>query len=130
VEIILYFLIFVFGYVTCKTFYFLRSMRTSLRLLRASHLIYLSTIIKAIENLSYSREIMLEHMLKTGKDSTQISSFELRFDEDVKRLQERSIRELDAQHPKFFKNMIEFDDWKSSMQYLMDSKDEVLKFWS
>lgn len=125
----LYLLVFIFGYVTCKVFYFLRVSRLSISLLKISQIVYLSTLIRALEHLSYSREIMLEHMLKAEKGSTQISSFEYRFGEDVRMLKERSIQELLQQHPKVFRRIIEFDDWPSAMRFLMEHKAETLAFW-
>jgi len=68
-------------------------------------------------------------MLKTEKGSTQISTFQYRFEEDVRILKEKSIRELLNQHPKVFRNIIEFDDWPSAMRYLMEHKAETLAFW-
>lgn len=125
----LYLLAFIFGYVTCRAFYFLRVSRLSISLLKISQIVYLSTLVKALEHLSYAREIMLEHMLKTEKGSTQISTFQYRFEEDVRILKEKSIRELLNQHPKVFRNIIEFDDWPSAMRYLMEHKAETLAFW-
>ena len=125
----LFLLTFIFGYFTCKTFYFIRSTRASLVLLRAIHVIYLSSLIKAIEHMSYAREIMLEHMLKTEKSSTQISSFELRFERDTQMLKVRSINTLLACHPTFFRRMMDFKDWPSAMEYLLNNKDAALKFW-
>tara|TARA_R100000008_G_scaffold84727_1_gene72888 strand:- start:1372 stop:1632 length:261 start_codon:yes stop_codon:yes gene_type:complete len=84
---------------------------------------------KAIENLSYSREIMLEYQLRSGRNSTEISSFEMMFDSEVRALKDRSIRQLVAQHPEFFRSMIEFDDWDSSMEYLEKNKEAILNFW-
>lgn len=128
-EWLLYFLVFIFGYVTSKALYFLRSTRLSLHMLKASHMIYLSVMIKALENLSYSREMMLEYLLRSEKNASQITSFELRFDEDVRALKERSIKLLIHEHPKFFRTAIEFDDWDSSMEYLLNNKKTVLEFW-
>jgi hypothetical protein len=122
-------LTFVFGYVTCRTFYFFRSARLSLTLLKAAHLVYLSVIIKALENLSYSREIMLEHMAVSQKSATQISLFEQQFDSDVKLTRERSIGALRALHPTFFKNTVDFNDWEEAMQYAEQHKEVILKFW-
>ena len=79
-------LTFIFGYVTCRTFYFVKSSRISLSLISASHIIYLSSIIKAIEHLSYAREIMREHLLITEKDSLEISTFERNFEQDLSML--------------------------------------------
>tara|TARA_Y100000593_G_C4290308_1_gene327894 strand:+ start:49 stop:459 length:411 start_codon:yes stop_codon:yes gene_type:complete len=125
----LYLLIFVFGYFTCKTFYFVRSARVSLVLIKANNIIYLSSIIKAIEHLSYAREIMLEQMLKAGKNSTQISTFEFQFEKDVKLLKRRSVSTLLACHPAFFRSQVEFEDWEGAMKYLQENKTTALKFW-
>lgn len=123
-------LTFVFGYITCKTFYFFRSSRISLSLISAGHIIYLSSLIKAIEHLSYAREIMREHMLKTEKDSIQISSFEQSFDEDLRLLKTRSISTLLRCHPTFFRTMVQFDDWSSAMKFLQENREGALSFWS
>ena len=120
---------FVFGYFTCKTFYFFRSARLGLNLVRASHIIYLSAVIKAIEHLSHARGIMLQHMLESEKESIQISSFELRYSEELQVLQDRSVEILMALHPEFFKPTMEFDDWQSAMAYLQKHKDAALAFW-
>jgi hypothetical protein len=126
----LYLLIFAFGYFTCRIFYFLRSARLSLLMVRASHIIYLSSMIKALEHLLHSREIMLEHLLKSEKNSTYISSFEVRFNEDVNLLKKRSVQTLINCHPKFFRHMIEFNDWDGAMQYLEENKKVALQFWN
>jgi len=127
---VLYILIFVFGYVTCRLVYFFRVNRLSLSLLKLSHIIYLSTLIKAMEHLSYAREIMLEHMLKSEKGPTHISSFEYRFEEDVRHLKERSIRELVQQHPEIFRQVIDFEDWPTAMRFLMENRAHTLTFWN
>tara|TARA_Y100000310_G_C20512756_1_gene729685 strand:- start:306 stop:524 length:219 start_codon:yes stop_codon:yes gene_type:complete len=69
-------------------------------------------------------------MLKTEKNGAQISSFEYRFDEEVRNLKNCSIRTLIDQHPTFFKNTLKFHDWESSMGYLMENKEVALRFWS
>ena len=126
---LLYVLVFIFGYFTCKTFYFLRSLRLSLTIVKTSHLIYLSSMIKAIESMTYAREIVLENMLKTGKSSNQISIFELNFNKDIETLKNNSIKLLRIYHPSFFESMLEFDDWPSAMEYLQAHRENVFKFW-
>jgi hypothetical protein len=123
-------LLFVFGYVTCKTFYFVRGAKLSITLLRASHIIYLSSLIKAIEHMSHAREMMLEHMIKTEKGGSQISFFEMKFEEDLRLFKERSIDVLLYCHPAFFKPTLEFDDWSTAMKFLQDNKQAALAFWN
>ena len=126
---LLYVLVFVFGYVTCQTFYFLKSARLSLVLLRAAHIIYLSIIMKAIEQLSFSRGIVLENMLRTGKGSAEISMFEMRHEEDIEHLKTRSIDLLRNIHPEFFQKMMEFETWGEASEYADKHRDIIFKFW-
>lgn len=125
----LYVLVFVFGYLTCKTFYFFRTIRMSLSLLRMAQVIYLSTIIKSLEYFSYSKEITLEHMLKTEKNSAQISSFQYRFSEEERLLKTKSIDVLGSYHTGPFRAAIEFKDWTTAMEFLTNNRDSALNFW-
>jgi len=125
----LFILVFLFGYATCKIFYFFRSARLSLVTLRASQIIYLSTVVKALEHLAYSKEIMLEHMLRAGKKSVEISSFQYRFENEERLLKERSIKVVKSYYGGLFQEMIEFEDWDTAMQFLSDNKQGALDFW-
>tara|TARA_R100001163_G_C5068188_1_gene208119 strand:- start:1206 stop:1610 length:405 start_codon:yes stop_codon:yes gene_type:complete len=125
----MYLLTFVFGYVTCRTFYFVRAARVSLTLVRGAHIIYLSALMHVLEYLANAREIMLEHMLIAEKSATQISSFEFRFEQDTKLLKERSIDVLLYCHPSPFRQMLEFEDWEGAMRYLDENSESALKFW-
>ena len=122
-------LTFLFGYVTCRTFYFVKSARISLTLLRASHIVYISAILKALENLSYSREVMLEHMAISERGATEISLFEKRYEQDVDLITERSIQVLRALHPKFFETALEFENWSEAIKYAEENREIMLKFW-
>jgi hypothetical protein len=123
-------LTFIFGYATCRTFYFVRSVRISLMLQRASQVIYLSSMIKAIEYLAQSREIMLEYLLRSERNSSTISSFEYRFDQDVKHIKKQSIDTFMEMHPEFFKSRVDFQDWESAIQFLNNNSADVFSFWS
>ena len=129
-QFLMYVLVFLFGYVTCKTFYFLRSAGLTLRTIRTAHLIYLLVVTKALENLASSRELMLEYLLRNEKSSNYITSFTLSFDKQVEGIKKESIKTLIAMHPELFREFIEFDDWETSMTYLQKHKTETLKFWS
>jgi len=68
-------------------------------------------------------------MLRTEKTATQISSFEWRFEDDIKLLKERSIGVLLQCHPSLFRQMMEFEDWDSAMKFLNEHQESALKFW-
>jgi hypothetical protein len=120
---ILYFLVFIFGYVTCKTFYFLRANRLSLSLIRLSHMVYLSSAVKAIEILTTARETV-------KFNNTELSKPEIDFENEIKTLKDNSIAYLLQMHPKYYREALKFEDWASSMVYLNENKDAVFKFWN
>tara|TARA_R110002020_G_scaffold418257_2_gene627494 strand:- start:239 stop:580 length:342 start_codon:yes stop_codon:yes gene_type:complete len=108
----------------------MRATRLSLSLVKAGNIIYISSIIKALEHLAYAREIMREYMLKTEKSGAQISSYEYRFDDEADSLKKNSINVLLELHPSFFQNILEFDDWGSAMEFLMKNQKGVYEFWN
>jgi len=86
-------------------------------------------MMKSLENLATSRELMLEYLLKTEKSSNTITSFTMGFDKNVSHIKENSIKVLIGTHPDFFKEYIDFNDWESSMEYLNKHQETALEFW-
>tara|TARA_R110000824_G_scaffold167240_1_gene344095 strand:+ start:534 stop:851 length:318 start_codon:yes stop_codon:yes gene_type:complete len=97
--------------------------------MKAAGILYLSILIKALDHLSYAREIMLEHMIRTEKKSFEISSFEMRFEREVGLFKDRSISTFLACHPKFFRSMVQFNNWEDAMIFLTEHKQSALYFW-
>ena len=64
-------LVFVFGYVTCQTFYFIKSTRVSLKLMKSSRVIYLLMMAKAMEKYKIAEEVMVKHLHESGKDEKE-----------------------------------------------------------
>ena len=119
----LHLLVFIFGYATCRTFYFLRANRISLSLIKLSHIIYLSTVIKSIETLIEARTTALVNNV----EPTKSRDF---FEDEIKTLKENSVAYLLQLHPKFYRDILTFDDWESSMRYLNQNKEAVFKIWN
>jgi hypothetical protein len=120
---------FVFGYVTHKTFYFMRTVRLSIMVVKMAQVIYLTSLIKSLEHMSYARELVLESLIKSEKGATQISIFEKKYDDDVKHFKTKAINTLIHAHPQFFLSMLEFDDWAGAMKYLQTNKKAAIEFW-
>ena len=119
----LHLLVFIFGYATCRTFYFLRANRISLSLIKLSHIIYLSTVIRSIETLIEARTTALINNI----EPTKSRDF---FEDEIKTLKENSVAYLLQLHPKFYRDILTFDDWESSMRYLNQNKEAVFKIWN
>ena len=126
----LYLLVFIFGYVTCKTFYFLKEVRLGLVMLRLSHYLSLYTISKGIENLEYTKAVRLNDLRLTNESEKNIEAFKLNFEDEIKLYKDRSIKEIINMHPKFYQDLVEYKDWNSAMQYLNNGGIEYIKHFN
>lgn len=126
----LYSLIFVFGYVTHKTFYFFRSVKISIGLIRVSQLISLGVLAKSMENFYYSRTVRLREMQEVGESDKNIRDFKRSFNLKISDYKHKTIKEMLDLHPKFYDPIIDFDDWNSAMKFLNENKQFVLQLLS
>ena len=122
-------LTFIFGYVTCKTFYFLNTTRLSLKLIKSSRVIYLIMATRALENYATSERIMKKHLIETDSDLETQKSFEQKFEQETLVFKTQAIATLIEQTPQAFKPGLEFDDWSTAMVHLHKHKEEALRFW-
>jgi hypothetical protein len=123
----LYLLVFMFGYLTHKTFYFFRSIRISIGLIRVSQLISLSVLAKSMEHFHHSHTARLLHMRKNDASEKDVRDLRRSFNIEISNYKEKAIKEMIELHPKFYAPIIEFDNWNSGMKYLNDNKQFVLK---
>lgn len=126
---LLYTLIFIFGYVTCKTFYFLRSARISLTLIKVSQLISLGVLARSMESIHYAGTYKMQHLQKTGFSDNKIKIFKSQHEGEVEDYKRRSIDNIINCHSSTFRDMIEFNDWNSAMMYLEKNKDLIDEFF-
>tara|TARA_B100000131_G_C18020903_1_gene574522 strand:+ start:407 stop:817 length:411 start_codon:yes stop_codon:yes gene_type:complete len=124
-EYILYLLIFIFGYFTCKAVYFLRSLTTSMALIRLAQLVALSIFAKTLEDIHYARVAKMEGMLKNKESQHNVQAFVYRFEDEMASYKRRCIKGLIDLHPQIFHETIQFDDWKSAMKFLNDHQSTV-----
>lgn len=125
---LLYILVFLLGYVTCKTFYFLSATRLSVNLIRITQLISLLIISRSLEHFIYARTTRLQTMLESNDTTHNITAFTLTFDQEVETFKRRSIRTITKYHSSHFSELLEFEDWKSGMEFLDKHKEIVFNF--
>ena len=123
----LYLLVFVFGYLTHKTFYFFRSVKISIGLIRVSQLISLAVLSKSMENFYYSHTARLRHMRENGYDDESIKDARRSFNIEINNFKEKAVEEMLDLHPNFYSAIIEFDNWKSAMTFLEKNRHFVLQ---
>jgi hypothetical protein len=122
----LYLLIFAFGYFTHKTFYFFRSIKISIGLIRVSQLISLSVLANSMENFYYSHTARLRQMREQGEDEKNIQHLKRSFNEEINDYKQKAIKQMLELHPAFYDPIIDFDDWKTGMKFLNENKEFVL----
>jgi len=125
----MYALIFIFGYVTCQTFYFIRSSRISLALLLYSQIIYLSSMVKILESLLRTKYFVSGLQNSVKEMSSVCKEIDKKVDAEISILKDNSINYLINMHPKFYRESLKFEDWNSSMRFLKDKKQEAFNFW-
>jgi hypothetical protein len=125
---LLYILVFIFGYTTCKTFYFLSATRTSINLIRITQLISLMIFSKSLEHFAYAKSTRLHIMKQNEESEHNINAFVETFDQEVDAFKFKGIKTIVNYHSSRFKDLLEFDDWKTAMKYLDDNKEIVFKF--
>ncbi len=123
----LYILVFVFGYLTHKTFYFLRSIRISIGLIRVSQLVSLAVLAKSMENFYQSHTYRVRHMREDGTQDKDIKKVRREFNMEISNYKEKAIQQILELHPDFYSPIIDFDNWKSAMKYLDDNQKFVLQ---
>ena len=123
----LYALTYIFGYVTCKTFYFYSEPRTRLIMLRLSHYLSLFTVVKGIESMEYAKTLRIKEMVNTSQSEKNIKAFKINFDNELKLYKDKYIREVINTHPKFYKDIVKYDSWDSAMVFLQDGGMEYIK---
>ena len=123
----LYLLVFSFGYLTCKTFYFLKEIRLGLVMLKISHCLSLYTIVRGVESLEYTKAMRLNELRLKEESERNVKAYQLNFDAEIKLYKDKSIREVINMHPKFYRDLIEYDDWDSAMRFLNEEGIEYIK---
>ena len=126
----MYALVFIFGYATCRTFYFLRASRISLSLIVYCQVIYLSSMVKIFESL-----LQVKYFVKGLRQTTEemnpvCDQIDQKVNNEIAILKDNSINYLINMHPKFYRENLKFEDWDSSMKFLKDKKQEAFNFWS
>tara|TARA_R100000808_G_C2150789_1_gene159635 strand:+ start:1429 stop:1851 length:423 start_codon:yes stop_codon:yes gene_type:complete len=124
----IYLLVFIFGYFTHKTFYFFRSLKISIGLIRVSQLISLAVLAKSIENLYYSHTTKMRQMRDNNESAARMNEARRLFNNEISEYKNKAIQEMIDLHPAFYDPIVDFDDWKSAMSFLEENKKYIFEF--
>ena len=124
-----YFLVFVFGYLTCKTFYFFRATRTGILIVKSAQVISLAILAKSMENFAFSRTYKILTLQESGASEQNIGAYTINIDLAINSYKEKAIKHIVEQHSKFYKEILDFDDWRSGMDYLEQNREAAHAFF-
>ena len=127
-EWLLYILVFIFGYITCKTFYFFSAARTSINLIRITQLVSLLIFSKSLEHFAYAKSTRLQIMKQNEESDHNVNAFITSFEQEVEAFKFKGIKSMIDYHSSYFEDLLEFNDWTTAMKYLDDNKEKVFKF--
>jgi|TARA_B100001123_G_C15074917_1_gene933188 hypothetical protein len=128
-EWVFYFLLFFFGYMTARTFYFVKASRLSITLIRVSQIVALGMLAKSMEHFQYSKTYRLNAMALNGETEHNMQAFEYQINEDVKHFKDKAILKMVECHKGFFSELVEFTDWTSAMKFLDEHKTAAIAFF-
>ena len=125
-----YFLVFVFGYATCRTFYFFCATRTGILIVKSAQVISLAILAKSMENFAFSRTYKILTLKENNASDQNINAYTINIDLAIESYKEKSIKHIVEQHSKFFKEILDFNDWKSGMEFLEQHKEVAHAFFA
>ena len=125
---LLYFLAFGFGYLTCKTFYFFHANRTGIVIVKSAQVISLAILAKSMENFAFSRTYKILTLQESNASEQNINAYTINIDLAIDSYKEKAIKHIVEHHSKFFKEILDFNDWESGMDFLEQHKEVAHAF--
>ena len=126
-QYILYFLLFIFGYYTHKTFHsYLTTKVAAIMLLRAK-MVSVLILIRCLQQYSYIKHNGSLYLLKQGATKQEIDSFKKTIDNDIEFFKKKSIKNINKEIPEYFKILEHFDNWDEAMDFLKRYQKEIPK---
>jgi len=125
VEFILYLLVFVFGYVTHRTFHTYMAAKTGSLIFLHSKLTSLLMLIKCIESYNYIKAFGMIQLQKNEATNKQVEAFTTMIDNDISFFKKQSIKNINNLVPEYLRVLEHFEDWDEAMMFLVKFKQEI-----
>ena len=127
-EIILYILLFAFGWVSCLLFYFGKSVNFFYHMIKISQLLSLFILARALEHFTYAKEFRVKTMIKNNDSEHNIDCTMNQFEEEITFFKRSSLKELKEIMTRSADTKNNFSDWDSAMVYLANNTEFILTF--
>ncbi len=127
-QIILYILLFAFGWVSCLLFYFGKSVNFFYHMIKISQLLSLFILARALEHFTYAKEFRVKTMIKNNDSEHNIDCTMNQFEEEITFFKRSSLKELKEIMTRSADTKNNFSDWDSARVYLANNTEFILTF--
>ena len=126
-EFILYFLVFIFGYYTHKTFHIYESTRSGIVIFMRAQIVSVLALLRVYEQYNYIKTYASIEMKKSGVPESQIKSYNIMINNDIESFKKESIKSIIKDVPEYLKVAQGFDDWDSALVFLASHTEKIPK---
>ena len=81
-----------------------------------------------MENFAFSRTYKILTLQESGASEQNIGAYTINIDLAINSYKEKAIKHIVEQHSKFYKEILDFDDWRSGMDYLEQNREVAHAF--
>ena len=124
-ELALYLLLFMFGFITHRTFHAYMSAKTGSLIFLHCKLTSLLILLRALEQYTFAKVHISLQMKQKGLTDNDIESFNKIIDNDIMNFKLHSIRQINKQIPDYLKTLEHFNNWDEAMLYVSKFKQEI-----
>ena len=117
-EFLLYLLVFMFGYVTHRTFFTYTSTKSALVILQNAQITSLLSLTRCMQNYAYVKSFGSLQLANHGASESEVENYEKFIDNDIEFFKRSSISSMLRDTPDYFMPAVQFTDWDSAMKYL------------
>jgi len=118
---------FLFGYVTHRTFHTYTSTKTGSLIFLHSKMTALLILLRAIEQYSYVKTFGIMQLEQKDATKNEVSAYKIMIDNDIDFFKRQSIKNINSHIPEYLKVLEHFDNWDEAMLFLVKYKQEIPK---
>jgi len=124
-EILLYLLVFLFGYMTHRTFHTYVAAKTGSLIFLHGKLTVLMMLLRAIEKYSYVKSFGVLKLHEKGASESEIEAYKIFIQNDIDFFKSQSIKAINRPIPEYLSVLEHFDTWEEAMLFLAKFKQEI-----
>lgn len=124
-EILLYLLVFIFGYITHRTFHTYTATKTGSLIFLHGKMTVVLMLLKAIEKYSYVKSFGALQLKEKGASDSEIEAYKIFIDNDISLFKKQSIKSINKPIPDYLNVLEPFNNWDDAMLFIAKYKQEL-----